>query len=52
MNFEGKVQGGMEGAGPVWPFGLKSGLIVVLAVAPARFALHFGFLHLSFHALL
>ena len=37
------------GADPVQPFGLKSGL-VVLVVVPASFTLHF--LHLSFQALL
>ena len=50
MNFKGTVQRGMEGAGPVRPFGLKSGLGVVFVAAPAGFTLHF--LHLSFQALL
>lgn len=50
MNSEHTVSQEMEGAGPVHPFGLKSGLVVVLVVVPAGFTLHF--LHLSFQALL
>lgn len=50
VNSEHTVSQEMEGAGPVHPFGLKSGLVVVLVVVPAGCTLHF--LHLSFQALL